>query len=116
MRAFSSAICFSLLTNSAIAATISIDIPGNKKPEKESVSYTCGKQLIKADYINSESTSLVVLTINKVTTIAANVVSASGSKYMGDGITWWAKGDNATLYQFPEGSDVEEQISCHERK
>lgn len=73
--------------------------------ERSAVRYDCAGLAVDADYVNAGAISLVTLTMGEEVVVAANVIAASGAKYMGGQYTWWTKGDGATLYDATKGED-----------
>ncbi|WP_109577680.1 MliC family protein [Aminobacter sp. AP02] len=112
MRLFLTAILLASAAGSALASTITLELPGNAAVDRQAVSYKCGDRDIKAEYINAGSNSLAVLTMGDETVVAVTVLSGSGAKYAGQQYVWWTKGDNADLYDLTEGEDAPPLHSC----
>lgn len=100
-----------VLARAAERADIVIPVPGAETVERNQVAYRCGEETVIADYINAGPVSLVTLTRGDSFTVAANVIAASGAKYAGGALVWWAKGDGATLFDLTKGED-DPGISC----
>lgn len=81
--------------------------------ERNAVRYDCGGMAVDAEYVNAGAISLVTLTMGQEVVVAANVIAASGAKYMGGQYTWWTKGDRATLYDATKGED-DKGVACRE--
>lgn len=79
--------------------------------DRMAVRYDCAGKAVDADYVNAGAVSLVTLTMGQEVVVAANVLSASGAKYMGGQYTWWTKGDSATLYDAMAGED-DKGVAC----
>lgn len=93
-----------------------------------SVSYMCeGNMPVTAVYgTGPDGQPDAVLVIQGVDVRLQQTVSASGARYEGDpgfspgnGVVWWAKGDEATLAEFPSGTDsattMEVKRTCRTR-
>lgn len=65
---------------------------------------------LKATYIHSDMTALVVLPIDGNVLTFANVEAGSGAKYMADRYSWWTKGDDAI---FSRDDKEKVMIVCH---
>jgi membrane-bound inhibitor of C-type lysozyme len=111
MRQIITAAFLALAATSAIAATVTIELPGDAAIGRQVATYRCGAQEVKAEYINTGSNSIVVLGLGEETVIAVNVIAASGAKYAGQQYVWWTKGDDADLYDLMKGEDVP-PIAC----
>lgn len=114
MRSTLTAIILAAAANTATASTVTLELPGSASVERKSVSYKCGDEVVKAEYINAGGNSLVVLTINDQTVVAVTVLSGSGARYAGQQYVWWTKGDNADLYDLTKGEDAPPLYSCTE--
>ncbi|MDH4986087.1 MliC family protein [Aminobacter anthyllidis] len=112
MRLSLTAIILAAVTSAAMASTVTLELPGDAKVERNLVDYTCGDQTVKAEYISAGDNSLVVLTLSDRTVIAVTVLSGSGAKYTGQHYVWWTKGDNADLYDLTKGEDAPAVLSC----
>lgn len=56
--------------------------------------YKCGDEVVSIDFLEDDT---AVLKINGDNYVLDRMVAASGAKYVGRDITFWNKGDNATL-------------------
>ncbi|MCX8572216.1 MULTISPECIES: MliC family protein [Hyphomicrobiales] len=112
MRLSFTAIILAAVTSAAMASTVTLELPGSAPVERNSVSYKCGDQAVKAEYVNAGDNSLVVLTLGDQTVVAVTVLSGSGAKYAGQQYVWWTKGDNADLYDLMKGEDAPAVLSC----
>ncbi|WP_439500378.1 MliC family protein [Aminobacter ciceronei] len=112
MRLSVTAIILAAATSAAMASTVTLDLPGDAKVERNAVDYGCGDQTVKAEYVNAGDNSLAVLTLGDRTVVAVTVLSASGAKYAGQNYVWWTKGDNADLYDLTKGEDAPAVMSC----
>lgn len=54
----------------------------------------------------------LVIPLPKDTTVAANVISASGAKYQGGIYVWWSKGDEADLYDLMADPEMKKPVHC----
>lgn len=82
-------------------------LPGGKA-EVTSARYQCDNGVVvTADYVNNESHSIVILGMSEKKILLADVVAASGSRYVGGELEWWAKGENATLSGVTDGKAAE---------
>jgi membrane-bound inhibitor of C-type lysozyme len=111
MRLVLAALVLASTASTASATTITFELPGNAKVERQAVSYKCGDRDVKVEYINAGSNSLAVLTIGDETIIAVTVLSGSGAKYAGQHYVWWTKGAHADLYDLTKGEDAP-PLSC----
>lgn len=116
MRLTFTAIILAAATSAAMASTVTLELPGNAPVESKSVSYKCGDEAVKAEYVNAGDNSLVVLTLDDQTVVAVTVLSGSGAKYAGQQYVWWTKGDNADLYDLTKGEDAPPVFSCEAEK
>ncbi|MBT1155665.1 MliC family protein [Aminobacter anthyllidis] len=116
MRLSLTAIILAAATSAAMASTVTLELPGDAKVERNAVDYKCGDQAVKAEYVNTGDNSLVVLTLGDQTVVAVTVLSASGAKYAGQNYVWWTKGDNADLYDLTKGEDAPAVLSCEAGK
>lgn len=112
MRLSFTAIILAAATGAAMASTVTLELPGDAKVERNAVDYKCGDQAVKAEYINSGDNSLVMLTLADKTVVAVTVLSGSGAKYAGQQYVWWTKGNNADLYDLTKGEDAPAVLSC----
>lgn len=112
MRSMFSAIILVAATGAAMASTVTLELPGDAPVERAAISYKCGDQTVKADYINTAGNSLAVLTLGGETVVFVNVLSGSGARYAGQQYVWWTKGDNADLYDLTKGEDAPAVLSC----
>lgn len=112
MRLSFTAIILAAVTSAAMASTVTLELPGSAPVERNSVSYKCGDQAVKAEYVNAGDNSLVVLTLGDQTVVAVTVLSGSGAKYAGQQYVWWTKGNNADLYDLMKGEDAPAVLSC----
>lgn len=99
------------LTPPTQEADVTIRVPGAESVDRQTVRYTCGDKIVDAEYINAGPVSIARLTIGDDFVIAANVLSGSGAKYAGGRYIWWAKGNEATLYDLYRGTDAD-GIAC----
>lgn len=87
---------------SAFAGSLVIEVPDDPEPTKETIVYQCSsetqKQRVEATYYNIGEIALVDLKWNGKRIIAANVIAASGAKFVGGEYVWWTKGNEASFY------------------
>lgn len=102
------------LTPPTKEADVTIRVPGAEAVNRQTVRYLCGDKTVDAEYINAGPVSIARLTIGDDFVLAANVLSGSGAKYAGGRYIWWAKGDEATLYDLYRGDDAD-GIACRPR-
>lgn len=112
MRLNLTAIIFAAATSAAMASTVTLELPGDAKVDRNSVDYKCGDQAVKVEYINAGNNSLAVLTRGDLTIVAVTVLSGSGARYAGQQYVWWTKGDNADLYDLTRGEEAPAVLSC----
>lgn len=112
MRLTFTAIMLAAATSGATASTVTLELPGDALVDRNAVSYKCGDQSVKAEYINVGDNALVVLTLGDETVVAVTVLSGSGARYAGQQYVWWTKGDNADLYDLTKGEDAPAVLSC----
>lgn len=112
MRLVFASIILVAASSAAVASTVTLELPGDEKVERNTVSYTCGGTAVQAEYVNAGDNSLVVLTLGDRTVVAVNVLSGSGARYAGQNYVWWTKGDAADLYDLTKGEDAQPEFSC----
>lgn len=112
MRLSFTAIILAAATGVASASTVTLELPGDAPVERNAVTYKCGDQSMKAEYINTAGNSLAVLGLADETIVTVNVLSGSGAKYAGQQYVWWTKGDTADLYDLMKGEDAPAVLSC----
>lgn len=96
----------------ALAAPVTIDVPGADTVEVTSGAYQCGSMTITVDYINAGPVSLAVLHMPDDFVVASNVISGSGARYAGAQYIWWSQGDEADLYDLMQGGEDGPGIHC----
>ncbi|WP_273757533.1 MliC family protein [Bartonella sp. AU55XJBT] len=107
---------FSLFFNvsSSLAAALVIEVSGN--PETQTITYQCdmgtNKERIEATYHNADDISLVDFKWKDDRIIAANVIAASGAKYVGEHYIWWEKNKEVTLYDILKDPEEKNPILC----
>lgn len=82
--------------------------------ERVEQGYDCsdGRSFV-VSYLRSGPVALAILaTPRNETLVLANVVSASGSRYVASRYEWWVKGDEATL-TVGAGASEASSIECH---
>lgn len=112
MRLSFTAIILAATTSAAMASTVMLELPGSAPVERNTVSYTCGDQTVKVEYINAGDNSLAVLALGDRTIVAATVLSGSGARYAGQQYIWWTKGNSADFYDLTKGEDAPPEFSC----
>ncbi|EJF83391.1 hypothetical protein MCU_01076 [Bartonella elizabethae Re6043vi] len=110
---FFSFLLFFNVTNS-LAAALVIEVSGN--PETQTITYQCdmgeNKERVKATYHNADDISLVDFKWKDDRIIAANVIAASGAKYVGEQYIWWEKNKEVTLYDLIQDPEEKKPILC----
>lgn len=83
----------------------------NKASEAEkSLRASLPNGVFTATYFSADAMALVVLPVDGRVMVFANVVADSGSKYVGDRYTWWAKGSDVIFSRIDKG---DAEIACH---
>ncbi|WP_254473757.1 MliC family protein [Bartonella sp. B1098] len=99
---------------SSLAAALVIEVSGN--PETQTITYQCdmgeNKERVKATYHNADDISLVDFKWKDDRIIAANVMAASGAKYVGEQYIWWEKNKEVTLYDLIQDPEEKKPILC----
>lgn len=63
--------------------------------------YQCGTDAVTVTYLNKDQNSIALLSVNKASPVLlANVVAASGSRYVGGVYQFWEKGNSASFTDF----------------
>jgi len=96
--------------SAAWATTITIELPGDEKPETNKVAYACGDRTVTATYINTSGNQFAVLDLGDATIVTVTVMSGSGARYVGQQYEWWTKGDQATLTDLMQ--DPQKPLDC----
>lgn len=97
----------------ALADPLTIDIPGGDAAERQTVAYACGgDRKVTAEYVNTGTNALAIVTFGETTVLMASVLSGSGARYAGQHYVWWTKGDSADLYDLTRGEDAPPEFSC----
>jgi membrane-bound inhibitor of C-type lysozyme len=89
-----------------------LELPGNA--ERNIVRYECeGTEPLVVDYVNASPTFLAVVPVEGERLLFANVIAASGARYVSGQYEWWTRGSEATLTDVtaPEGT---EPLACLE--
>ncbi len=77
------------------AASLVIEVPNDPEPTTQTVTYQCdtgtNKERVEATYHNADHISLVDFKWKGDRIIAANVIAASGAKFVGEQYIWWEK-------------------------
>ncbi|MDQ6436198.1 MliC family protein [Mesorhizobium sp. LHD-90] len=105
-----------LLASPALAADITIELPGGDQPTSEQIEYVCEGRRISATYINAGSNALAVIDLGDQTVVMANVLAGSGAKYAGQQFVWWTKGPEASLYDLTQGEDSAPVAACRQAR
>jgi membrane-bound inhibitor of C-type lysozyme len=106
MRKLPATIAFCFLSGSAMATTVTFELPGSEPPSKQKLVYDCDGRKIGATYINTDNNALAVLDLGDETVVTVNVLSGSGARYAGQQYIWWTKGNEADLYDLTKGEDT----------
>ncbi|WP_406604029.1 MliC family protein [Bartonella gliris] len=114
---FFAALSLSLFTsNNTLAGSLIIEVPDNPEPTTQTIAYQCdtetGKERVEAVYLNAENISLVDFKWKGNRVIAANVLAASGAKYMGGPYIWWENNKDVTLYDLVNDPEEKKPILC----
>ncbi|MBX4335979.1 MliC family protein [Bartonella raoultii] len=100
----------------ALAASLIIEVPDNPEPTTETVIYQCdtgiNKERVEATYHNADNISLVDFKWKGDRIIAANVIAASGAKYVGEQYIWWEKNKEVMLYDLINDPEEKKPILC----
>ena len=114
MREFVVAIGLILLTSSAHAGEVTLDLPG--EIEDTTVSYACESgPVMDVRYVNGASASLAIFDWEGERYVASAAISGSGVRYVGDRFVWWNRGNEASLFDELAGADAEPLATCVEQ-
>ena len=80
MRSIFAAIILMAAAGAVSASTVTLELPGSAPVERNAVSYICGGQTVKVEYINAGDNSLAVLTLGGRTIVTVTVLSGSGAR------------------------------------
>ncbi|WP_142416631.1 MliC family protein [Bartonella massiliensis] len=109
---FSSLLFFNI--SSTFAAALVIEVSDN--PETKTIAYQCNvgetKERVEATYHNAGNISLIDFKWKGDRIIAANVIAASGVKYVGEQYIWWEKNKEVTLYDLIQDPEEKNPILC----
>ena len=114
MRGLFCALALAALTGPAGAAMVTLDLPGDTMPSRETVAYTCGDRTISATYVNAGDNALALVAFDGNTVVMVSVLSGSGARYVGQQYQWWTKGKEASLYDLTRGEDSAPIATCTE--
>ncbi|MCZ2327900.1 MliC family protein [Bartonella sp. F02] len=107
------------LTN-ASAGYLVIEIPNDAKPSEHTIVYQCNigtnKERVEATYLNFNNIALVDLKWPNERIIGANVISATGAKYVGAQYVWWENKNEVAFYDLINDPKEEKPILCIEAK
>ena len=106
MKKLLAALALFALSGSALATTITLDLPGSEPAETIKATYDCQGKKVSATYINAGSNSFAVLDLGGEVVVTVNVLSGSGARYAGQQYIWWTKGNEADLYDLTQGEDA----------
>ncbi|WP_455474117.1 MliC family protein [Bartonella sp. B30(2025)] len=105
---------------SAFAGSLVIEVLDDSQPTTETIAYQCnigtGTERVEATYHNAGDISLVDFKWKDHRVVGANVIAASGAKYMGAQYVWWTSKNEATLYDLINDPQQEKPILCVEEK
>ena len=87
------------------ATTVTLELPGDEKPESRTVAYACGERTVTATYINTSDNQFAILKLDGATVVMVSVLSGTGAKYAGQQYEWWTKGSGATLTDLRNSSE-----------
>ncbi|ALE03235.1 MliC family protein [Bartonella ancashensis] len=100
--------------------SLTIEIPKDSKLTKETVKYLCDtgvdKEKVDVTYFNARNISLADFTWKGDRVVGANVISASGVKFMGGQYIWWTRKNEAVLYDLINDPAQENPTHCEEEK
>jgi membrane-bound inhibitor of C-type lysozyme len=100
--------------SAASATIITIEVPGDEKPETTRVDYACGGRKVTATYINTSDSQFAVLDLGDKTIVTVSVISGSGARYVGQQYEWWSKGDEAQFTDLMQ--DPPKTVACSSAK
>lgn len=69
---------------------------------------------VAVEYINAGAIHLASLQVDGKPMVFANVIAASGAKYVADNFIWWTKGDTAFFSN--QTQDTATQVTCEAQK
>ncbi len=95
-----------------IGLTLTLADPG----EWRHVSYSCEGQekRLPVDYLNAAPNFLALVPIEGGTLVFANILSASGARYVASKYQWWTKGAQAHLIDLTADKDAPPLLTCLE--
>ena len=91
----------------AAAEEIKIALIGSGAVSRQTIEYQCDAAAAKmglptkpfgVEYINGGGNSLAIVPVGGQSIVFANVVSASGARYVGRQYTWWEKGGQSATF------------------
>src|SRR5690606_16100434 len=92
------ALFFVLLSGSSNAQDVTFSLSLGDNPRIEVAGYTCDDGVDRiVKYISAGSNVFALLSGDGETLVFANVISGSGSRYVGGPYEWWIKGGEGTL-------------------
>lgn len=93
-----SALVFLALAAPARSADLSIPIPAETEIQRQTVHYACeGLGALSVDYVTAGAIALALMAIEGKPRVFAEVLAASGGRYVSGPYVWWSKGAGATL-------------------
>lgn len=106
MKQFFMACAISSLSLPAIAEPVlSIPLPVTEESSLIPVEYECEtNEKIRVTYVNAGENRLAVIPVDGTDMVFANVIAASGARYVAQQFEWWNKGDEATLTNLMDDS------------
>lgn len=102
------------LTSPASADELAIDFPAIEVHDMV-VAYACDEGGLEVRYVNAGATSLAIFDWQGERIVASSGVAASGVRYVGGRFIWWAKGNEASLYNALANEQVAPLANCRIR-
>ena len=99
----------------AVDLNVGINLSGDV--QIQTAVYGCGEATpeLTVKYVNAAPNFFAIVPIEGQDVVLANVISASGAKYVSGVWEWWSKGSDASLHNVTEGLDAAPVLSCAEK-
>ncbi|WP_332065202.1 MliC family protein [Bartonella sp. CB189] len=102
----------------SFAASFILEVPDSPKPKTETLAYQCDsgteKERIEATYLDAHNVSLVDFKWKNHRTIAANITTPRGTKYVGSHYTLWKTSNEIILYDLLHDPKEQNPLLCKE--
>ncbi len=99
-----------MMGNVDVSAQVVLQLQGSF--ERNVIRYQCeGLEPFSVDFINAAPNFLAIIPVNGEKLVFANVVAASGARYVAAQYEFWTKGSEATLTDLQGSTDP---VECHE--